>query len=69
MRRICGMVLAGALLLCGGAVARAAHEPPKEGIEFFEKNIRPVLAQHCYKCHSVQTKANKKLKGRPYLDS
>ena len=27
-----------------------AAEP---GIEFFEKKIRPVLAEHCYECHSV----------------
>ena len=23
------------------------------GVEFFEKNIRPVLAQKCYGCHSI----------------
>ena len=25
---------------------------PAAGIEFFEKNIRPVLAENCYDCHS-----------------
>src|SRR5687768_15226811 len=24
------------------------------GVEFFERRIRPVLAEHCYSCHSRQ---------------
>ena len=44
---------------------------PREGlttqeIEFFEKNIRPVFAEHCYRCHSAEAK---KLKGNLMLDS
>ena len=35
-------------------------------IEFFEKHIRPVLANKCYECHSV--KAGKQ-KGGLLLDS
>lgn len=27
----------------------------EEGIAFFEKKIRPVLVQHCFKCHSAKT--------------
>jgi len=34
-------------------------------LEFFEKKIRPVLAEHCYKCHSADAK---KLKGGLRLD-
>jgi hypothetical protein len=26
------------------------------GIEFFEKEIRPLLVKHCYECHSAQAK-------------
>jgi len=37
-----------------------------EGITFFEKNVRPVLVEHCYECHSVEAK---KLRGELYLDS
>src|SRR4051794_25182297 len=33
------------------------------GIEFFEKKIRPVLAEHCYKCHSGE-----KIKGGLQID-
>ncbi|MDP6903665.1 MAG: DUF1549 domain-containing protein, partial [Verrucomicrobiota bacterium] len=34
-------------------------------LEFFEKRIRPVLAEHCYECHSAKSK---KLKGKLRLD-
>lgn len=26
-----------------------------EGIEFFESRIRPILVEHCYKCHSAES--------------
>lgn len=28
----------------------------KEGVEFFEKKIRPILVSSCYQCHSAQAK-------------
>src|SRR5262244_503900 len=34
-------------------------------LDFFEKKIRPVLVEHCYKCHSAQAK---KLRGGLRLD-
>ena len=37
-----------------------------EQLEFFENKIRPILAEHCYKCHSTRSK---KLKGGLYLDN
>ena len=36
-----------------------------EGIEFFEKKIRPVLSKNCYECHSAQAK---KAKAGLFLD-
>ncbi len=27
---------------------------PEEATEFFEKRIRPILADHCYECHSTE---------------
>lgn len=41
-----------------GAVVRpeARKEAESAGQEFFEKRIRPVLAQSCYSCHSVTAK-------------
>jgi hypothetical protein len=52
--------VAGGLLLALGALAQ---EQPHD---FFEKNIRPVLADHCYKCHSEKSE---KLKGGLLLDT
>src|SRR5205085_9368639 len=43
---------------------QAATDPA--GIEFFEKNVRPVLVDHCYTCHSAKAI---KLKGQLRLDS
>ena len=37
-----------------------------EDFEFFENKIRPLLAEHCYKCHSAEAE---KLKGGFLLDS
>ncbi|MBL8850580.1 MAG: hypothetical protein JNG89_12950, partial [Planctomycetaceae bacterium] len=31
----------------------AADDLDPRGVEFFESKIRPVLVQHCYKCHSA----------------
>jgi hypothetical protein len=43
-----------------------AADPAPERDEFFEKRIRPVLADHCFKCHSARAK---KVKGGLLLDS
>ncbi len=55
------------LMIFSSSAARA--DAPKfapEQIEFFEKRVRPVLAEQCYSCHSTQSK---KLKGGLRLDS
>ena len=41
-------------------------EPSPEGIAFFEKKIRPVLVERCYKCHSANSE---KLRGGLQLDT
>lgn len=43
----------GWVLWCGGAVISAA-EPAPEALEFFEKRVRPILVEHCHKCHAGQ---------------
>ena len=61
-----------ALLFATSLIAPAitkAQAPDPKGIEFFEQKIRPVLAQHCYSCHSDEARAAKKLKAKLYLDS
>ena len=40
-------------------------EFPAADLEFFEKRVRPLLVEHCYKCHSAKSK---KLKGGLRLD-
>ena len=47
----------------GGSRLDAAESA--DGIAFFEKNVRPVLINRCYECHS----AEKKIKGGLALDT
>jgi len=51
------------LLACAGTLLAAlpvgAAEPDAKGVEFFEKKIRPVLVENCYKCHSAQSGKSK----------
>ena len=37
-----------------GRVGAGVREVPGRGLEFFEKEVRPVLASHCYDCHGPQ---------------
>lgn len=53
------------LLLCSVAIAQDDSFSPAQ-IESFEKNIRPLLIQHCYECHSAKSD---KIKGGLLLDS
>jgi len=55
----CGRAILITLTL--GATSAAADE----GVEFFEKRIRPVLVERCYECHSA---GSKKLGGGLRLD-
>src|SRR4051794_33953893 len=58
-----------ALAALGLATTAAPAADPPEPVEFFEKKIRPVLVEHCYKCHSAEAEANKKLKAGLRLDT
>ena len=40
-------------------VATPAWAGTDEATAFFESRIRPVLVEHCYKCHSGRTKSPK----------
>src|SRR2546423_2041458 len=47
----------------------ARAQLPQSGVDdvtFFETRVRPILADHCYKCHSTKSE---KLKGGLLLDS
>ncbi len=55
-----------AAALCTGLCAVAGAAPPDAAqLQFFESEIRPLLADHCYRCHSHRAE---KLKGGLYLD-
>jgi hypothetical protein len=64
MDRKCLIVPLVILLMTGAAsaqtTAKAEHDPAK--IEFFEKKIRPILADHCYHCHSADTRPDGNLR-------
>ena len=59
-----------AISFCASLAIAFADAPIQAGdsrsFEFFEKNIRPVLVERCYKCHSVQSET---VKGGLLLDS
>lgn len=48
------------------APALWAEERDTRGTEFFENKVRPVLAEHCYSCHSQKAK---KVRGGLLLDT
>lgn len=60
MKRIFGITI----LVFASVIARGANDA--DGVEFFEKKIRPVLADNCYKCHSANAE---KIKGGLKLDT
>jgi len=54
------------LLALGAEAQETTPAADRDGVEFFEKKIRPVLADRCYSCHSADAK---KLKGGLFVDS
>jgi hypothetical protein len=49
-RVVVAALLGATLTFCANAKTDSDH-----GLDFFEKNIRPVLATECYKCHSAKS--------------
>ena len=69
MKRLisCSLILLFHLGFGGLALERVkASEFSAEDLDFFERQVRPILAETCYECHSHQSK---KLKGGLLLDS
>ena len=57
------------IALLSAAMLPTGELRAQEGVEFFEKKIRPVLIEHCYACHSAEAKKANKLKGSLLLDT
>ena len=53
------------LPVCAASSAPNAAQPSAQQADFFERQIRPLLAERCYECHS----AEKKQKGGLSLDT
>src|SRR5260370_30237197 len=53
--------LVGILVLILGTTSALAARPKSgsDGDDFFESKVRPVMAEHCFKCHSPQPKSPK----------
>src|SRR5262245_45871887 len=65
MRRFHSLLFLAAVLLDAAPRVRAADKPPTpEQTQFFEKQVRPLLAAHCFKCHGPD-----KQRGELRLDS
>jgi hypothetical protein len=58
-------IAAGMILLATALDLRSAVSSEVGGMEFFEKQVRPVLVERCYECHST----DQKIKGGLALDS
>src|SRR6478609_7755598 len=57
-----------ALIAALGLLARGAIADDTPGSEFFEKNVRPILAEHCAKCHGEEKpKGGLRLTSREHL--
>jgi len=60
------LVVIAFLAASGGSLSAS---PTPEQLAFFETKIRPVLAQHCYQCHSAEALRAGKLKANLLVDS
>ena len=57
LRSFRGLLIASICVVPLFAVVTAEDQPAKfkpKDIEFFEKQVRPVLAENCYACHSAK---------------
>ncbi len=68
MRRAITSILISLVLASAGARGQGSTSDAG-GIAFFESKIRPILVEHCYRCHSVKAQAEKKLKAGLFVDS
>ena len=63
------VVAFGAWSFFAPLTCRAQQPASSEQFTFFEKKIRPVLVEHCYRCHSTGAAKGGKVKGGLHLDT
>jgi hypothetical protein len=65
---LCGcttLAFAVPVLLLTGPACRG-QQPPPERVQFFEKQVRPILAKNCYRCHGPEKqRSGLRLDSRP----
>ncbi len=62
----CGQAFRGFSVLFSALATSAVSAAEPVGVAFFEQKIRPVLAEHCYECHSARAP---RVKGGLLLDT
>ncbi len=60
------LALASLFMLTAGKAMADDRKSEPDAADFFESKVRPVLVEHCYKCHSTQAKTPR---GNLRLDS
>ncbi|MEO6807878.1 MAG: DUF1549 domain-containing protein, partial [Isosphaeraceae bacterium] len=63
------VLIALTLLFAGVSPAARAGDLDPKGVEFFETKIRPILVEHCDRCHSAKAESINKLRGGLRLDT
>lgn len=57
---------AGIALVLGQTAGLWSAEPDAEGNKLFQESVRPLLVDHCYRCHSAQAE---QVEADLYVDS
>src|SRR5262245_51857227 len=65
----CTALFAFAVAPVGAADPTLDRPLDPKAVAFFEQKIRPVLSEHCFRCHSAEAEQPKKLKAGLYLDT
>ena len=58
-----------ALSIAAALSLASARTPAARADDHFERKVRPVLVEHCLKCHSAEAAAKNKLRGGLALDT